>query len=241
MMLQEPEAPQKSLVRPTYLVTIIMLIIGQLQVLAVNEFTPLKDFLAKRYFLSLIQFLVSFLSIQLYGFFYHLIVTKSIWLRILAGLWTYEVNTLSIMKLAKRASYFTLAVSVGFTYLMMLISAIYGCAARRRHRGLFISRHKVILWSERLFVVTCFGIIVCAEMHNIYIEFSTLIAYTLMSNVFVIVFGASLRRPNFYHRKAEGDYILIGQLYYLNFFALYMSIVWTTHAVLDHAGWDIKF
>ncbi|KAH8388712.1 hypothetical protein KR200_005462, partial [Drosophila serrata] len=238
-MLHMPPRQQKSLVGPTYAVTIGMLVIGQIQVSAVMEIKSMKDYLAKRYFVSLIQFFISFLSIQLYGFFYRMIVEKSIWVRILAGLWTYQVNTLSIMKPAQQAPYFCLAISLGVTYMMMGLGAIYGHAARRHERGLFISRHKVILWSERLFVVTCFGIIVSAELNNVYIEFPTLVVYTLMSNVFVIMFGASLRRPNFYHRNGPGDYILIGQLYYLNFFALYMSIVWTTASFLEIMDFDI--
>ncbi|KAH8254877.1 hypothetical protein KR038_003627, partial [Drosophila bunnanda] len=259
-MLQGPHGQQKSLVGPTYAVTIAMLVIGQVQVSAVMEIKSVKEYLAKRYFFNLIQFFISFLSIQLYGFFYRMIVNKSIWVRILAGLWTvrtqtmkhahrsrtylhynlqYQVNTLSIMKPAKHAPHFCLAVSFVFTYLMMLISAIYGYAARNHKRGLFISRHKLILWSERLFVVTCFGIIVSAEIKNVNIEFPTLLVYTLMSNVFVVIFAASLRRPNFYHRMDHGDYILIGQLYYLNYFALYMSIVWTTASFLQIMKWDI--
>ncbi|XP_020802817.1 uncharacterized protein LOC110179571 isoform X2 [Drosophila serrata] len=182
-MLHMPPRQQKSLVGPTYAVTIGMLVIGQIQVSAVMEIKSMKDYLAKRYFVSLIQFFISFLSIQLYGFFYRMIVEKSIWVRILAGLWTYQVNTLSIMKPAQQAPYFCLAISLGVTYIMMGLGAIYGHAARRHERGLFISRHKVILWSERLFVVTCFGIIVSAELNNVYIEFPTLVVYTLMSNV----------------------------------------------------------
>jgi len=41
----------------------------------------------------------------------------------------------------------------------------------------------VILWSERIFVLTCFGIIVCAEMKRVAIEFPTLLLYTMISNV----------------------------------------------------------
>uniref|UniRef100_A0A6P4E3P0 Uncharacterized protein LOC108037724 isoform X2 n=2 Tax=Drosophila rhopaloa TaxID=1041015 RepID=A0A6P4E3P0_DRORH len=183
MLRESPELRQKSLVGPTYRVTIIMLVIGQIQVSAAMEITPLKDFLAERYYLSLVQFLISFLSIQLYGFFYHLIVKKPMWVRILAGFWTYEVNTMSIMKPAKRAPYFSLIVSVFLTFLMMSISVIYGNKAVHQRRGLFTSRNKVILWSERIFVLTCFGIIVCAEMKRVTIEFPTLLVYTIISNV----------------------------------------------------------
>ncbi|XP_020802818.1 uncharacterized protein LOC110179571 isoform X3 [Drosophila serrata] len=133
-MLHMPPRQQKSLVGPTYAVTIGMLVIGQIQVSAVMEIKSMKDYLAKRYFVSLIQFFISFLSIQLYGFFYRMIVEKSIWVRILAGLWTYQVNTLSIMKPAQQAPYFCLAISLGVTYIMMGLGAIYGHAARRHER-----------------------------------------------------------------------------------------------------------
>ncbi|XP_017028915.1 uncharacterized protein [Drosophila kikkawai] len=239
--MQELAVPQKSLIRHTYAVTIAMLVIGQIQVAVFMQIKSLKDFLARRYFLSLIQFFVSFLSIQLYVFFFHIISGKSMWVRVVVGMWTYQVNTISIMKPAMKAPYLTLAVSFVFTYWMMFISAIYGYNARHHKRGLFVSRHNVILWSERIFVVTCFGIIVCDEMANVTIEFLTLLVYTLMSNVFVVIFAASLRRPNFYHPHDLGDFILIGQLYYLNYFALYMSIVWTLDVLLDIMEWDTSF
>ncbi|KAH8343502.1 hypothetical protein KR059_011721, partial [Drosophila kikkawai] len=261
-IMQELAVPQKSLIRHTYAVTIAMLVIGQIQVAVFMQIKSLKDFLARRYFLSLIQFFVSFLSIQLYVFFFHIISGKSMWVRVVVGMWTvssgvmgkkeesrnyllnilqYQVNTISIMKPAMKAPYLTLAVSFVFTYWMMFISAIYGYNARHHKRGLFVSRHNVILWSERIFVVTCFGIIVCDEMANVTIEFLTLLVYTLMSNVFVVIFAASLRRPNFYHPHDLGDFILIGQLYYLNYFALYMSIVWTLDVLLDIMEWDTSF
>nr|XP_016930187.1 uncharacterized protein LOC108009950 isoform X2 [Drosophila suzukii] len=233
MLRENPQPRRKSLIGPTYKVTIIMLVIGQIQVSVAMEIKPLKDFLAERYYLSLVQFFISFLSIQLYGFFYHLIVKKPMWVRVLAGLWTYEVNTMSIMKPAKRAPYLSLILSVFLTFLMMIISVIYGNKAIKHQRGLF-----VILWSERIFVLTCFGIIVCAEMKRVAIEFPTLLLYTMISNVFVVIFAASLRRPHFYHYDSNGDYILIGQLYYLNFFALYMGYVWTTASFLELMGWD---
>nr|XP_016930186.1 uncharacterized protein LOC108009950 isoform X1 [Drosophila suzukii] len=238
MLRENPQPRRKSLIGPTYKVTIIMLVIGQIQVSVAMEIKPLKDFLAERYYLSLVQFFISFLSIQLYGFFYHLIVKKPMWVRVLAGLWTYEVNTMSIMKPAKRAPYLSLILSVFLTFLMMIISVIYGNKAIKHQRGLFTTRNKVILWSERIFVLTCFGIIVCAEMKRVAIEFPTLLLYTMISNVFVVIFAASLRRPHFYHYDSNGDYILIGQLYYLNFFALYMGYVWTTASFLELMGWD---
>ncbi|KAH8232145.1 hypothetical protein KR032_000485, partial [Drosophila birchii] len=237
-IMQEPPPEYKNQVRYTYCVTIVMLIVGQIQVFLAMESTSLKNFLEKRYFLSLIQFFVSFLSIQLYGFFYRMIVEKSKWVRILCGLWTYQVNTFSIMKPAKKAPYLSLGISFVLTYLMMGCSALYGHAAKSHKKGLFIPRHKVILWSERIFVLTCFGIIVCAELKHVTFEFPTLLIYTLMSNVFVIIFSASIRRPNFYRTTGQGDYILIGQLYYLNYFALYMGIVWTTASFMDIMQWD---
>ncbi|XP_033152877.1 uncharacterized protein LOC117136215 isoform X2 [Drosophila mauritiana] len=237
MLSENPPPRQKSWVGPTYRVTIIMLVIGQIQVSVAMEITPLKEFLADRYYLSLVQFVVSFLSIQLYGFFYHIIVKKPMWVRLLAGLWTYEVNTMSIMKPAKRAPYISLILSLFLTFLMMIISVIYGNSAIKHKKGLFTTRHKVILWSERIFVLTCFGIIVCAEMKRVIIEFPTLLVYTILSSVFVMVFAASMRKPNFYRQESTGDYILIGQLYYLNFFALYMGYVWTTASFIELMGW----
>ncbi|KMY92739.1 uncharacterized protein LOC6733836 isoform X2 [Drosophila simulans] len=183
MLRENPPPRQKSWVGPTYRVTIIMLVIGQIQVSVAMEITPLKEFLADRYYLSLVQFVVSFLSIQLYGFFYHIIVKKPMWVRLLAGLWTYEVNTMSIMKPAKRAPYISLILSIFLTFLMMIISVIYGNSAIKHKKGLFTTRHKVILWSERIFVLTCFGIIVCAEMKRVIIEFPTLLVYTILSSV----------------------------------------------------------
>lgn len=41
----------------------------------------------------------------------------------------------------------------------------------------------MIRWSERLFVLTSFGIIVCSEMNRDSIEFPTLFTYTMMSNI----------------------------------------------------------
>ncbi|XP_017066616.1 uncharacterized protein LOC108104830 [Drosophila eugracilis] len=237
-MLRESAPPNRSFVVPTYRVTIIMLVIGHIQVTVAMEIKPFKDFLAEHYYLSLLQFLISFLSIQLYGFFYHIIVKKPMWVRVLAGVWTYEVNTLSIMKPAKRASYICLIIGVILTIIVMIISIIFGNKSAKYQRGLFTSRHKVILWSERVFVLTCFGIIVCAEMKRVAIEFPTLLTYTLISNVFVLIFAASIRRPNFYHWHSKGDYILIGQLYYLNFFALYMGYVATMASFMELMEWD---
>ncbi|KAM8714469.1 hypothetical protein ACLKA7_014577 [Drosophila subpalustris] len=188
----------------------------------------LKTFLGQHYYLSLVQFFVSFISIQLYVFFYHIIVRTSTWKRILAGIWTFEVNTISIMKPAKKAPYTSLVISWLLTFFIMAVSVVYGNLAVKHRRGLFVSRHNVIRWSERLFVLTSFGIIVCSEMRRNTIEFPTLFVYSMLSNIFVVIFAASIRKPNFYHLDAIGDHILIGQLYYLNFFALYMGYVWTT-------------
>ncbi|XP_032570912.1 uncharacterized protein LOC6608478 isoform X1 [Drosophila sechellia] len=143
MLRENPPPRQKSWVGPTYRVTIIMLVIGQIQVSVAMEITPLKEFLADRYYLSLVQFVVSFLSIQLYGFFYHIIVKKPMWVRLLAGLWTYEVNTMSIMKPAKRAPYISLILSIILTFLMMIISVIYGNSAIKHKKGLFVSEELV--------------------------------------------------------------------------------------------------
>ncbi|ALC40587.1 CG12914, partial [Drosophila busckii] len=220
----------KKHLRKTYIVTIVMLIVGQVQVAGLMEVTAIKSFLERHYYVSLLQFFVSFISIQLYVFFYHVIVQKPAYIRILAGLWTFESNTISIMKPAKTAPYTGLMISWVMTFLMMGIGVLYGNLAVRHRRGLFISRHNVIRWSERLFVLTSFGIIVCSEMRRVSIEFPTLLVYTLMSNVFVIIFAASIRRPQFYHANTRADYILIGQLYYLNFYALYMGFVWTIAA-----------
>ncbi|KAH8280768.1 hypothetical protein KR054_010699, partial [Drosophila jambulina] len=254
IMLQQPKAPQKCLVGPTYGVTLVMLIIGQMQVIAVIEIETLNDVLGSRYAFNLLQFFVSFLTIQLYGFFYRIIVSKPMWVRVLAGAWTvshcppslmpeivthssqYQMNTISIMKPTRRAPYFCVLTSATVTLLMMVVSLAYGYISIKHKRGLFISRHHVILWSERLFVLTCFGIIITAEMERAPLELPIMIIYMLLSNVFVIIFGASLRRPHFYHDD-EGDYILIGQLYYLNFFALYMSYVWTLDLILEVTEW----
>lgn len=121
----------------------------------------------------------------------------------------------------------------------------------------------MIRWSERLFVLTSFGIIVCSEMNRDSIEFPTLFTYTMMSNIvsnkahaklsnfestlrsafslacafkssifqmlticllqFVVIFAASMHRPGFFHMDSPHDHLLIGQLYYLNFFALFMG------------------
>ncbi|KAH8370393.1 hypothetical protein KR093_003270 [Drosophila rubida] len=245
----------KVLLRKTYKVTIIMLVIGQAQVMIVMEINVVKEFLGRHYYFSLIQFFMSFISIQLYVFFYHIIVRTSTWKRILAGVWTFEVNTISIMKPARRAPYTSLLVSWVLTFFIMAVSVIYGNIAVKHRRGLFVScihhlqdlslafcnflqvtRHNVIRWSERLFVLTSFGIIVCSEMRRVTIEFPTLFVYSMLSNVFVIIFAASIRKPNFYHMDAIGDHILIGQLYYLNFYALYMGYVWTTAAGFELAG-----
>ncbi|EDW79877.1 uncharacterized protein Dwil_GK17783 [Drosophila willistoni] len=230
----------KKLLCKTYLVTCVMLLIGQIQVAVVMEIKPVKEFLRQHYYVSLVQFFLSFISIQLYVFFYHIIVQKSAWKRILAGVWTFEVNTISIMKPAKKAPYISLLVSLVLTYFIMLVSLIYGNLAVRHRRGLFMSRHNIIRWSERLFVLTSFGIIVASEMKRVIIEFPTLFIYTLLSNVFVIIFAASMRKPNFYHIEMKADNILIGQLYYLNFYALYMGYVWTTAAGIELMGWNVN-
>ncbi|XP_046866270.1 uncharacterized protein LOC6646035 isoform X2 [Drosophila willistoni] len=144
------------------------------------------------------------------------------------------------MKPAKKAPYISLLVSLVLTYFIMLVSLIYGNLAVRHRRGLFMSRHNIIRWSERLFVLTSFGIIVASEMKRVIIEFPTLFIYTLLSNVFVIIFAASMRKPNFYHIEMKADNILIGQLYYLNFYALYMGYVWTTAAGIELMGWNVN-
>ncbi|XP_017034623.1 uncharacterized protein [Drosophila kikkawai] len=136
MMLQQPEAPQKGLAVPTYGVTIVMLIIGQMQVIAVIEIKTFNELLGTRYGLSLAQFFVSFLTIQLYGFFYRIIVSKPKWVRFLAGAWTYQINTISIMKPTKRAPYFCLLISAAITLLIMVISVTYGHIAINHKRDL---------------------------------------------------------------------------------------------------------
>ncbi|XP_017054257.1 uncharacterized protein LOC108096852 isoform X1 [Drosophila ficusphila] len=136
-MLRDDPLPQKTNVWPTYRVTIIMLLLGQVQVAVAMEIKPLKKFLAERYYLSLIQFFISFLSIQLYGFFYSIIVKKPVWARVMAGLWTYEVNTMSIMKPAKRAPHMCLIMSFFLTIVIMIIGVIYGNKATNHRKGLF--------------------------------------------------------------------------------------------------------
>ncbi|KAH8235403.1 hypothetical protein KR038_007023, partial [Drosophila bunnanda] len=239
IMLQHPKAPQKSLAGPTYGVTIVMLIIGQMQVIAFVEIKTLNDILGARYGLNMAQFFLSFMTIQMYGFFYRIIASKPTWVRLLAGGWTYEINTISIMKPTKRAPYLCLTISAVVTIISMVISMVYGCISMHHKRGLFISRHNVILWSERLFVLTCLGIILTLEMQRVIIELPIMVIYMLLSNVFVIIFGASVRRPHFYHEDVEEDFILIGQLYYLNFFALYMTYLWTLELVLEMTEWKI--
>lgn len=54
-----------------------------------------------------------------------------------------------------------------------------------------------------------------------------LFAHIFFRLQFVIIFAASMRRPGFYHMDSDHDPILIGQLYYLNFYALFMGYVWT--------------
>ncbi|XP_034654451.1 uncharacterized protein LOC117892355 isoform X1 [Drosophila subobscura] len=234
------EKQTRRLLFKTYKVTILMLIIGQIQVSIFMEIKPVKKFLEEHYYVSLLQFFISFISIQLYVFFYHIIVHKPVWKRVLAGVWTFEVNTISIMKPAKTAPYISFIVSFVLTFAIMAISLCYGNLAVNHRRGLFISRHNVIRWSERLFVLTSFGIIVCSEMKRVTIEFPTLLIYTMLSNIFVVVFAASMRKRNFYHFEPPGDHILIGQLYYLNFYALYMGYVWTTASGLQLIGWNIS-
>ncbi|XP_002004958.2 uncharacterized protein LOC6579061 [Drosophila mojavensis] len=231
----------KKKLKKTYIVTILMLLLGQFQVIIVMEIDPLKRFLMKHYYVSLLHFFVSFISIQLYVFFYHILERKAKWKRFAAGIWTYEVNTISIMKPAKAAPYICLITSWVLTFIVMAISVFYGNCAIKHKRGLFVSRHNVIRWSERIYVLTCFGIIICAEMKRITIEFPALLIYTIISNVFVIIFAASIRKPKFYQVDEVADHILIGQLYYLNFFALYMSYVWTTAAGIELAKWDLTF
>ncbi|XP_022230455.1 uncharacterized protein LOC111079543 isoform X2 [Drosophila obscura] len=144
------------------------------------------------------------------------------------------------MKPAKTAPYISFIVSFVLTFIIMAISLCYGNLAANHRRGLFMSRHNVIRWSERLFVLTSFGIIVCSEMKRVTIEFPTLLIYTMLSNIFVVIFAASIRKRNFYHYETPADHILIGQLYYLNFYALYMGYVWTTASGLELMDWHIS-
>lgn len=231
----------KKLLRRTYQVTILMLVIGQIQVSIVMEIDALKAFLERHYYVSLMQFFISFLSIQLYVFFHHIIARTTTWKRILAGIWTFEVNTISIMKPARKAPYCSLLISWVLTFFILVLSVIYGNIAVKHRRGLFVTRHNIIRWSERIFVLTSFGIIVCSEMRRVSIEFPTLLVYSMISNIFVIIFAASIRKPNFYHLDAIGDHILIGQLYYLNFYALYMGYVWTITAGCELIGVRLPF
>ncbi|XP_030369061.1 uncharacterized protein LOC115620061 [Scaptodrosophila lebanonensis] len=217
----------------TYFVTVLMLLVGQAQVILAMQFEALKKFLRDYYYVSLMQFFISFISIQLYVFFYHILEQKALWVRIVCGLWTFESNTISIMKPAKKAPNECLGLSWIMTFVIMGLSICYGNLAVPHKRGLFLTRHNVIRWSERIFVLTSFGIIVCSEMKRASIEFPTLFIYTMVSNVFVVIFAASMRKPDFYHDESPGDFILIGQLYYLNFYALYMGYVWTMAAGLD--------
>ncbi|XP_064542615.1 uncharacterized protein LOC135431409 isoform X1 [Drosophila montana] len=143
------------------------------------------------------------------------------------------------MKPSKSSPYLCFLISWVVTFLIMAGSVIYGNMAVKHRRGLFVSRHNIIRWSERLFVLTCFGIIVCSEMSRTSIEFPTLLIYSMISNIFVVVFAASIRKPNFYHVDGVADHILIGQLYYLNFYALYMGIVWTLSSGFILADWDV--
>ncbi|XP_032590405.1 uncharacterized protein LOC6561156 isoform X2 [Drosophila grimshawi] len=179
----EKDRATKILVRKTYKVTILMLIIGQLQVFVVMEIASIKEFLAFNYHISLLHFFVSFISIQLYVFFYRILEQKSKWKRTLADIWTYEVNTLSIMKPVKRAPYICLIVSSVLTFMVMGISVMYGNMATSHRRGLFMSRRNIIRWSERVFVLTCFGIILCSEMKRFSIEIPSLLIYTSMGNI----------------------------------------------------------
>ncbi|KAH8238148.1 hypothetical protein KR032_000130, partial [Drosophila birchii] len=237
IMLQQRKLRRENLAGATYAVTIVMLIFGQMQAIAFVEIKFLNAILGARYGLNLVQFFISFMTIQLYGFFYRIIACKPTWVRLLAGAWTYEINTISIMKPTKRAPYFCHVVSAVATFLMIALSAGYGHIAMKHKRGLFITRSNVILWSERLYVLTCFGIIITVELQRSLVKLPIMVTYMVLSNVYVIIFGASIRRPYFYHYGAPGDYILIGQLYYLNFFALYMSYLWTLELFLQLTGW----
>lgn len=126
----------------------------------------IKKLLNKYYYLSVMQFFISFLSIQLYVFFFHVLIKLKSWKRVLAGLWTvsvndpyvyiyiyflfiffifisiglqFEMNTISIMKPAKKGHYIYLIISWVLTVLMMIVSVTYGEIAIKHQRGLFVS------------------------------------------------------------------------------------------------------
>jgi len=63
----------------------------------------------------------------------------------------YEVNTMSIMKPAKRAPYLSLILSVFLTFLMMIISVIYGNKAIKHQRGLFVGKALTVATDTHLF------------------------------------------------------------------------------------------
>ncbi|KAH8232875.1 hypothetical protein KR026_001298 [Drosophila bipectinata] len=217
---------RKNSVGLTYAVTIGLLILGQLQALVAVEIDSLKVLRSSRHYFGLGAFFISFISIQLYGFFYHILAKKPWYVRFLAGLWTFEASTLAIMKPVRKPTYLSFFISVFLTYLMLGIGWIYGSISATKRRGCFMSRLRVVLWSERIFALTCFGVIVCAEMKRSGIEITSMLVYTLISNTFVVIFAASMKRQHFFRENIDSDYIFIAQLYYLNLFALCMSYVW---------------
>ncbi|KAH8272823.1 hypothetical protein KR018_001116 [Drosophila ironensis] len=230
------ETGPKNLLPFTYAVTIVMLIVGQVQVAIVMEIESIQNFMAKRYYLSVLCFLVSFVSIQLYGFFYEIIATKPWWVRFLAGFWTYETNTISIMKSLYKTEHLSLIVSVLLTYVMMFLSWIYARAVSSHRRAFYTSRLGILLWSERIFVLNCFGIIVCSDMKRLELELFFMIPNTMISTVFVVMFAASLQRPQFFLYNV-GDVLLIGHLHYLNCYALFINYVWTSECFLGVMKW----
>ncbi|EDV36085.1 uncharacterized protein Dana_GF12785 [Drosophila ananassae] len=236
-----PEAPppkKKNLVCLTYGVTIGLLIIGQLQVLACVELDYLNLVTIKHVYISLGTFFISFFSIQLYGFFYHILVKKPWYVRFLAGFLTFEATTVAIMKPTRNPTYLCIIISIILTYLMMLIGWIYGNVASKYRKGCFTSRLRAILRSEQIYALTCFGIIVCAGMKRTGFELCLMLVCTMISNVFIVIFAASIRRHYFYREYIVSDYIFIGQLYYLNCYTLCMSYVWTLSCLLKFVNWD---
>lgn len=119
----------------------------------------IKNFLKENSYICVMQFFVSFLSIQLYVFFFHVITKLSKWKRVLAAFWTvslrslhkymeaflnfsifqFEMNTISVMKTAREGQAVFLLSATCLTILMMILSKAYGEISSKHKRGLFVS------------------------------------------------------------------------------------------------------
>lgn len=119
----------------------------------------IKNFLRDNSYICVMQFFVSFLSIQLYVFFFHVITKLAKWKRVLAAFWTvsyrsthkyidlflnfsifqFQMNTISVMKTAREGKAVFLLFATCLTILMMIVSKAYGEISSKHKRGLFVS------------------------------------------------------------------------------------------------------